>query len=243
MAVTWNANYELTPLPQDSPTGIDDEVRGLKDSISARMKNEHETFETDNSSGAEGEDFVHKAGSAKAFIGDYGGFSALSLPTKRPDGVTDLDTEDAGRTAIDTNGGTYQQYVWSGSAWVGLGGLPINSLYIQLAGMAAPSTIFPGTWTNISSTYAGRFFRAEGGNAVAFSDTASLAQQADDNKPHTHSTTIQGVTGGDARFSGFYWRDRWEAAADNPATFTSSTSGTTESRPINSTMRIWKRTA
>ena len=63
MAVTWNANYELTPpLPQDSPTGIDDE--GFK-RFNKWMKNEHETFETDNSSGAEGDDFVHKAGSAR----------------------------------------------------------------------------------------------------------------------------------------------------------------------------------
>ena len=108
MAVTWNANYELTPLPQDSPTGIDDEVRALKDSISARMKNEHETFETDNSSGAEGDDFVHKAGSAK-------GYYQAAEPTLRPDGVTALNSEDAGRAWIDSD--TDITYRWDGSAW------------------------------------------------------------------------------------------------------------------------------
>ena len=46
--------------------------------------------------------------------------------------------------------------------------LPIGSIYIQLKGQSAPSDLFGGTWENISSSYAGRFFRAEGGNAAAF---------------------------------------------------------------------------
>ena len=109
MAVTWNANYELTPLPQDSPTGIDDECRALKDSISVRMSNEHETFETDNSSGTEGEDFVHKAGSAKVYY-------QATAPTLRPDGVTALDSEDAGRKWVDSDDD--KSYTWSGAEWV-----------------------------------------------------------------------------------------------------------------------------
>ena len=109
MAVTWNANYELTPLPQDSPTGIDDEVRALKDSISVRMSNEHETFETDNSSGAEGDDFVHKAGSAKVYY-------QAAAPTLRPDGVTALDAEDNGREWVDSD--TNKKYVWVATEWI-----------------------------------------------------------------------------------------------------------------------------
>jgi hypothetical protein len=108
MAFTWNANYELTPLPTDSPTGVDDDLRALKDGISKRMSNEHETFETDNSSGAEGDDFVHKEGSAK-------GYYQAAAPTLRPDGSTSLNTEDVGRIWIDSD--TDIEYHWDGSAW------------------------------------------------------------------------------------------------------------------------------
>jgi hypothetical protein len=231
MAVTWNANYKLTPLGQDSPTGADDEFRLLKDSIDQRMKNEHETFETDNSSGAEGDDFVHKAGSGKIYYQD-------EAPTLRPDGVTSLDSEDTGRLWMKSS--TLQLLVWTGSAWVGGAAMPIGSIYVQLAGQATPTTLFGGTWENISSTYAGRFFRAEGGNAVAFSEASTTASnQADDNKPHTHTL---GLDYGDLGAGSGLPLNRSKTPAGT-WTFTSSTSGSTESRPVNSTMRIWKRIA
>ena len=48
-------------------------------------------------------------------------------------------------------------------------GIPIGYVYIQFPGQSEPSTLWPDfTWTNISSSYAGRFFRAEGGNAASF---------------------------------------------------------------------------
>lgn len=46
---------------------------------------------------------------------------------------------------------------------------PVNSIYIQYPSQSAPSDLFGlTTWTDISSTYAGAFFRATGGNAAAF---------------------------------------------------------------------------
>lgn len=51
-----------------------------------------------------------------------------------------------------------------------VGNLPIGFIYFQLRGQATPDTIF-GTsskWQDISSTYAGEFFRAVGGNSASF---------------------------------------------------------------------------
>lgn len=48
------------------------------------------------------------------------------------------------------------------------GTLPVGTVYVQYPNQSEPASIFGGTWSNISSQYAGRFFRSEGGNAVAF---------------------------------------------------------------------------
>ena len=44
---------------------------------------------------------------------------------------------------------------------------PIGFIYVQYSGQSDPTSLFGGTWQNISSSYAGRFFRAEGGSAAA----------------------------------------------------------------------------
>ena len=67
---------------------------------------------------------------------------------------------------------------------------PIGVCYTQYPNTPAPSSLFGGTWTNITANYAGLFFRAEGGNALAFNGGA----QAGDVGPHTH--TFSGQTGG-----------------------------------------------
>ena len=46
---------------------------------------------------------------------------------------------------------------------------PVGYVYTQFPQQSAPADLgLPGTWTEITSNYAGRFFRAEGGNAAAF---------------------------------------------------------------------------
>ena len=45
---------------------------------------------------------------------------------------------------------------------------PIGTVYVQFPGKSAPADLYGGEWTNISSQFAGMFFRAEGGNAAAF---------------------------------------------------------------------------
>ena len=50
------------------------------------------------------------------------------------------------------------------------GNLPIGFIYFQLRGQSTPDMLFntTGKWQDISSTYAGEFFRAVGGNSASF---------------------------------------------------------------------------
>lgn len=108
-----------TDIPDNAqPHGNDyNEHRETKKAVDIRIKKEHVAF------GAGGVGGEHKAGSAKIFTGDYSSAAAGdALPTKRPDGTTDLNADDAGRLAYDTDatyGGVL--YRWSGSAWEALG--------------------------------------------------------------------------------------------------------------------------
>ena len=51
-----------------------------------------------------------------------------------------------------------------------VGNLPIGFIYMQLRGQSTPDVLFntTGKWQDISSTYAGEFFRAVGGNSASF---------------------------------------------------------------------------
>jgi hypothetical protein len=80
------------------------EIQDIRKGMRLRYAKEHNT---PAASGAGGE---HKAGSAKAYVGG-------SAPTTRPDGVTALDSTDAGRLWV--NGALYE---WTGSAWVAISG-------------------------------------------------------------------------------------------------------------------------
>jgi hypothetical protein len=63
---------------------------------------------------------------------------------------------------------------------------PIGFVYHQFPNKEDPVTLgMYGTWTNISSEFAGDFFRAEGGDAAAFE-----THQDDAVLNHTHSTAI-----------------------------------------------------
>lgn len=122
---------------------------------------------------------------------------------------------------------------------------PVNFIYVQYRGQDAPATLFPGTkWENISNTYAGRFFRAEGGSA------ASFGSQQDGGLPN-----ITGKFGSNQDIipSGAFYliTDSMKNSGSSPyastigfnASRSSSLYGAaSEVRPINETFRIWKRT-
>ena len=62
----------------------------------------------------------------------------------------------------------------------------VGEVYIQYPGQSAPGSLFPNTvWVNISSSYPGAFFRAEGGAASSFGG----GQQSAQNLTHSHSGT------------------------------------------------------
>ena len=121
--------------------------------------------------------------------------------------------------------------------------MPIGAIYIQYAAQADPTTLFGGTWENVSATYAGLFFRAEGGAAAAFGSTQT------DGAPNI--TGSIGVND-DGYASGAFYTTAgagWNFAnrGGNQINFVASNSNgkyvLAEVRPANSTIRIWKRTA
>ena len=128
---------------------------------------------------------------------------------------------------------TYGNHVITGDLSVsGKGSLPIGATYLQLPSQSAPDDIFTGTWSNISSSYAGDFFRAEGGNALAF----EAGEQDDELRAHTHGTVnIKNTTGWENWDSAYYGK------GDNYGRGTSSSTGGSETRPVNKTIRLWKR--
>lgn len=66
---------------------------------------------------------------------------------------------------------------------------PVGYVYTQFPQQSTPSELgLPGTWTEITSNYAGKFFRAEGGNAAAFG-----CSQHETNKWTGSSSKTQGT--------------------------------------------------
>lgn len=132
---------------------------------------------------------------------------------------------------------------------------PIGFVYIQFQGQSDPNSLFGGgTWQNISSNYAGKFFRAEGGDAAAFgsSQAEGLPNITGKISGEYISLFSDLTTSGaftspinktkdcpDGRLSvkncsGFSF------SASNSNSIYGASSHVT---PVNTTIRIWKRTA
>jgi len=118
---------------------------------------------------------------------------------------------------------------------------PIGFIYAQFPGKSDPATLFGlGTWSNVSSSFAGDFFRAEGGNAGAFKS----GEQAQMILNHVHTTYMP--FGNATAGSGAPYQVR--AASNIVASYNASSgnptvNGGVENRPANQTIRIWERTA
>lgn len=133
---------------------------------------------------------------------------------------------------------------------------PVGMIYIQYAGQAAPADLFGGTWDNISNTYAGLFFRTEGGAAAAFGE-----MQGGGAPNITGGLGFGGYRGINGDYQYAWWGAGYESAftekigpAANEVWGTVTTEfaagrsnslygASEEVRPVNSTIRIWKRTA
>lgn len=152
---------------------------------------------------------------------------------------------------------------WNALDYAGVTAYPVGIVYWQFPGKASPIDMgLPGTWENISSDFAGDFFRAEGGNASAFES----GQQTDANLSHGHTASFAGsalpthdhtvgiVIGGSnaggtyayrsTTLYGTQTRTTSSKSAGTPAgSVTVVNDGGTESRPKNRTIRLWERTA
>jgi hypothetical protein len=136
--------------------------------------------------------------------------------------------------------------------------VPVNFVYVQFPGMSLPAELMLGTWTNISSSFAGEFFRAEGGPALAF----GAGEQASQNLAHSHGNITGGMnanithahvygTAGSISGPGSCARDsnggqektNGVSTTSIPHTHGINAEGGTEARPTNMTIRIWRKTA
>jgi hypothetical protein len=125
--------------------------------------------------------------------------------------------------------------------------LPIGYIYTQYPNKGTPSALgLAGTWTNISSTFAGNFFRAEGGNASAFESGV----QSDAMQNHWIQLLVDGsgAVGGaqyttGSRRTPLTATDREGTIHENLDSSAGSPRLSSETRSINETIRIWERTA
>lgn len=126
--------------------------------------------------------------------------------------------------------------------------MPVGSVYVRFKGQPAPNTLWGGTWQNISSQYAGEFFRAEGGDAALFGQS--------------QAESLPNITGKvEGLFSGYPGEGAFQRTQDtvnrdtinnNPAYYITTITKFSASRsnpiydgshvtPKNSTVQIWKR--
>lgn len=132
--------------------------------------------------------------------------------------------------------------------------IPIGFIYVQLPKQTAPEDIWSwGTWKDVSSDYAGVFFRVEGGNAASFGDVQNQTS------PRITSVTENyGGNGGSNDFKDtidIYANNEYSSHVYSAVHYTSSLQGyqdgylglsfkqsADEVRPRNMAIRIWKRT-
>lgn len=143
---------------------------------------------------------------------------------------------------------------------------PVGEIYIQFPGKEDPQTLYGrGTWDNISNEYAGLFFRAEGGNANPFEGGSQedkirnikgatpKTDRLGNNAPgwtvkgafYATNCTSYGSYRGANYASGaapinFQFDANRGSSSDNPM---AGHADGPEIRPVNTTIRIWQRTA
>lgn len=163
-----------------------------------------------------------------------------------------------------SNGQIYNSYVYnsSESVWNKIDPaktFEIGYIHVQYPGKQTPSELgYYGTWTNISSQFAGDFFRAEGGEASAFESgeqldqmqrlTGEFSRGANDGSFRSGQGIATGVFSPGSSKSGVVNSAAaagqsilFDSANSPNARVSSTTAG--ETRPINRTIRIWERTA
>lgn len=133
-----------------------------------------------------------------------------------------------------------------------VGNLPIGFIYFQLRGQSTPDVLFKtsGKWQDISSSFAGRFFRVAGGAAASFG-----------NQQNGGIPNLYGIITGDefgrsiTQKTGVFQKSDNNSGTDSvgggggpcirlifdASSYNSLYGAATEVRPINETIRIWKK--
>lgn len=126
---TWDV---ASPANSDNISAGALEVRSLRSATAIRMNKEHVTLATGSVGGE------HLEGSARVFSG-------TSNPTKKIDGVTNLDADDTGRLFYNTTQKVLKE--WDGSVWnTILGGAIFAVLREQQSDGVAGGTFTSGAW-------------------------------------------------------------------------------------------------
>lgn len=108
------------------------EILSLRQGVRKRMSKEHKTLAASDAGGE------HLQGSAK-------GYYQTTAPTLRPDGVTSLNADDAGRLWFDSDAGVL--WVWTGSAFSRVASQGISFATLSVNTAELPTS---GGWTNSS---------------------------------------------------------------------------------------------
>ena len=134
---------------------------------------------------------------------------------------------------------------------VGLTPLPIGFIYFQLRGQSTPDVLFgtSGKWQDISSTYAGEFFRAVGGDAASFGgkqneglpNIVGTSEGVETSKIRGNVGCFEVAENGAGKLnmsnaSGIDYRITFSAKRSNSIYGTSA-----HVTPYNSSIRIWKK--
>ena len=131
--------------------------------------------------------------------------------------------------------------------------MPVGAIYVQFPDQSVPADLFGGTWENISAQYAGHFFRAEGNanaigtgqaggapNIVGFLGNVQMSNWATTGAFYTSGDNGQQYNWNEfvERGAGQRGINMYFSAANSNGIYSAD-----EVRPINHTIRIWKRTA
>jgi hypothetical protein len=126
--------------------------------------------------------------------------------------------------------------------------VPIGYIHVQLPNQPEPSSLWPTVkWQHISSDYAGHFFRVEGGNAAPHGQSQPDAFQGHDHFNNVYNSTDYG----DWYYGSGNLKHDWYVmitarplnVAHIPVSngFNGQPRNASETRPINYSVRIWKR--
>ena len=126
--------------------------------------------------------------------------------------------------------------------------IPLGFLYTQFPSQSSPDVLWPNMkWTEVTQSYAGLFFRAEGGNSSSYgqlqlASAPHLAQVIQDRNNGRNYSGNYNVSLEQGKETGKFWTGT-DYHPSGYSYFTLSFKLSNEEvRPINKAIKIWKRT-